>query len=259
MFLPQMLAIWLLPHLAMVRLGFSGAPACWLRGGMQVMLSPGLQVRFRVEEGDKAGSSWSIQTVKGKGDVYAIHREGGRQLKTSFHESGQWHFSVMPKGRARLGERESAYLGVVKEHEEIAPGWLHAMRITVPRSELRDGYEEQVRQRVVVNVPVDPEMDAVSIDLLLGDENAAPLRVDHAFLIAHMKRGDGGQALILARPMLLGESLHVGMSAQISEIRRGLRDQGWDGTSPTRAVIIGYDETRGFHRQIEIAIDPDSV
>ncbi|GAA0964501.1 hypothetical protein GCM10009555_001780 [Acrocarpospora macrocephala] len=221
------------------------------------MLSPGAQVRFRVTKGDKVGSSWSVQTSKGKGDVYVLHREGAQQIKTSFHESGQWHFSVMPEGQKRLGENESSYLGVVKEHTEFASGWLHAMRITVPRSELRDGYEEQVREKTVVEVPADPEMDVVSIDIFLGDSNAIPVRIEHSLLIAHMERGDGGQVAILARPMLLDEPLHIGLAEQISQIRDGLRDQGWNGTSLTRAVIIGHDDSRGFHRQIEVAIDPD--
>lgn len=220
-------------------------------------LEPGAQVRFRVREGDRTGSSWSIQTVKGKGDVYAIHREAGRQLKTSFHESGQWHFSVMREGRARLKKGESPYLGVIKDHKEIVTGWTHAMRITVARSELRNGYIEQVRERSVVDIPADPETDAVSIDLLLGGEQAAPLHIERAFPIAHMRRGDGGQAIVIARPMVLDEPMPIVMADRIAQIRQDLRQQGWDGASLTRAVIIGLADDEGFHRQIEIAVDPN--
>ncbi|MFF0773064.1 hypothetical protein ACFYUK_29530 [Nonomuraea wenchangensis] len=224
---------------------------------MSVALGPGTQVRFRVREGDRLGSSWSILTVKGKGDVYVTHREAGHLLKTSFHESGQWHFSVTREGRTKLQKGESPYLGVVKEHAEIVSGWIHAMRITVARSELREGYNEQVRKKPTVEIPSRPEMDAVSIDLLLGTEQAAPLHIENAFPVAFMKRGDGGQVIVVARPMLLDEPIPIAMSARIEQVRRDLRQQGWDGTSLTRAVLIGHDENEGFHRQIEIAVDPD--
>ena len=88
-------------------------------------LPAGSTVRFRVRGGsERFGSSWSITSARHSGDVYLSHREGARWIKTSFHESGQWHYAVTEAGLS-LDPDVPAYLGVVKEHCEIAPDWLH--------------------------------------------------------------------------------------------------------------------------------------
>jgi hypothetical protein len=140
-------------------------------------LPPGSTVRFRVRDAEgRSGSSWSITSAPHSGDVYLAHREGARWVKTSFHEPGQWHYAVTEAGQS-VEAGAPAYLGVVTEHKEIAPDWLHAARITVDRAELRSEWIEQVRNRYVVDIPTDAEFEAVSIDLLLAAARAAPLRI----------------------------------------------------------------------------------
>ena len=181
-------------------------------------LPAGSTVRFRVRDADgRSGSSWSVRTAAHSGDVYVSHREGGRWVHTSFHESGQWHYTVTSEGQA-LDPGSPPYLGVITEHAEIAPGWLHAMRITVARDELRSGWVERVRERPVVEVPADTGFDAVSIDVLLGATGAAPIRVDeHAFLIAELARGDGGSVVVIAVPTDLDVPVRVALAPLIRE------------------------------------------
>jgi hypothetical protein len=218
-------------------------------------LPAGSTVRFRVRDSDeKSGSSWSIETARHSGDVYLSHREGARWVKTSFHESGQWHYAVTAAGQSP-GPDVPAYLGVITEHGEIGPGWLHAMRITVDRAELRSEWVEQVRDRQVVDVPADASFDAVSIDVLLGAAGAATIRIDHAFLVGELARGDDGSAVIVARQMNIDAPVRVALAPQIHEATEGLRAYGWDGTTASRLVIFGGD-TDGYLRQVEIAVDP---
>jgi hypothetical protein len=131
------------------------------------------------------------------------------------------------------------------------------MRITVPLSEFRDGWSEQAKAKPLIEVPVDSEHDAVSIDVFLGERGAPSVRIESAFPIAHIERGDRGQVEVVAYSTTIGELVHDVFSTQISEMRAGLKDQGWDGVSVIRAVIFGYDEDAGFLREMEIAIGPE--
>ena len=145
---------------------------------------------------------------------------------------------------------------MIKERGEIAPGWLHAVRITVDRAELRAGWVEQVRDRQVVDIPADALCDAVSIDVLLSAAGAATIRLDHAFLVGKLARGDGGSAIVIARPMNIDAPVRVALRPQIWEATKGLRTYGWDGATASRLVIFGGDSD-GYLRQVEVAVDPE--
>lgn len=217
-----------------------------------IALDAGSIVRFRVRDSaGRTGSSWSIQTARSSGEVYVCHREGARWVKTSFHESGQWHFAVTSAGQA-LARDSPGYLGIVKNHKEIAPGWLHATRITVACGELRSDWVEHARERDIVEVPADEAFDAVTIDILLGAVGAAGLRIDEAVSIAEIARGDGGLAVASARRMNLDIPVHNALAPQIDEALAGMRNHGWDGTTASRLVIFGGDDD-GYLRQIELA------
>lgn len=217
-------------------------------------LRAGSTVRFRVVDGDGGhGSSWSVQTAKDTGDVYVAHRDGGRWVHTSLHHDGRWHFAVTAAGQ-ELVPASPRYLGVSSEHDEIAPGWLHAMRITVAGTEMRSGWSEAAQPRQLVDIPIPPGSGAVSIDVLLGSPEAARIRIERAFLVGAMQRGDGGMAGIVARVTDLDAPVHEALAPQIEEAVAELCRYGWDGQTGTRLVIFGGD-AGGFLRQIEVAVD----
>ncbi len=219
-------------------------------------LPAGSTVRFRVRDGDgRSGSSWSIETARHSGDLYLAHREGARWVKTSFHESGQWHYAVTAAGQS-LHPDAQPYLGVITEHGEIGPGWLHAMRITVDRAELRSEWVERVRDRLVVDIPTDASFDAVSVDVLLGATGAATIRIDQAFLVGELARGDDGSAIVVARPTNIDTPVRTSLASQIHDATEGLRSYGWDGSTASRLVIFGGD-AEGYLRQVEVALDPE--
>ncbi len=196
------------------------------------MHPPGAAARFRVEDNSLGyGSSWSVRTSKSAGDVYITHREGGRWIHTSLHDSGESHYTVTRAGRAKLAPGESPYLAVGHDKPKFGPGWTHAKRITVAKSELRSNWSEGVAQKEIIAVPTHP--------------------------IVHMALGNGGQLEVIARPTTLDVDLRDVLAEQITCARRGLQDAGWDGVTPTRMAIFGQDADTGLLIEIEIAVDPD--
>jgi len=131
------------------------------------------------------------------------------------------------------------------------------VRITVAAAELHSHWHEAAKQRNVVDVPMTDGIEALSIDVLLGSAGAARIRVDSAYAVATMERGDGGTAAVIARPMSLDAPVREALGPQISQAVADSRQFGWNGTSPTRLVIFGGDAD-GFLRHIEIAVDPDA-
>lgn len=220
-------------------------------------LRPGAKLRFYVgTEDGRRGSSWTVETGRTTDDVYLFHREGGRWVKSSFHASGQWHHSVMPAGRERLGAGQSPYLGVTHERAPIADGWFHASRITVDLAELRVGVEAGRALKGAVCVPPRPGFPAVCVDLYVAESEHARIQVDDAFLVGVLDRVNGGQACVIARGMGLEEPVREKLRDDVEHARGHLKTQGWDGVSPTRIVVYGNDPDGGFHREIELAIDP---
>lgn len=214
----------------------------------------GASVRFQVVHVDgRVGSSWSVRSSKHAGDVYVTHRDGGRWVHTSLHRDGRWHFAITPEGQD-LVPKAPAYLAVTRDREEIAPGWLHAMRITVADSELRSQVLETSKVKSLVAVPMPEGYDGVSIDVLLGAPDAPALTLDQCFLIAQMRRGDSGLAVVVARPTTLDSPIADALAPALDQAIVELRQFGWDGHTPTRIVIVGTD-AHGYLRQAEIAVD----
>lgn len=221
-------------------------------------LPPGSKVRFRVTDDDLGcGASWAVETTKTTGDVYVFHREGARWIKSSLHESGQWHYSTSQQGKTLLGNAPP-YFGITKQRAEIAPGWTRAKAIIVAHSELRTGYTEAVRDKGVIGIPIERTANATSVEILLGRPDASTMRVDNALLVAAMKRGDDGLVFIYATPVTLTQPIHQTLSEPIAAAKSDLRDLGWDGTTPTRIAINGLNEA-GHMQEFDIAIDPDAA
>ena len=218
-------------------------------------MPPGSTVRYQVQHPELGcGSSWSARTHPSTGDVYVAHREAGRWIKSSFHESGQWHYGL---GAAAIGEDETVkrYLCVTHEHREVSPGWVHAHQVAVPRSELRH-YDESVRNRSVIPVVIPWGYDALALNLYIGEPGyQIALRLDpHTRVIADLERGDGGRALIFKQPMTLERPVAQIFASEIAEARGGIVANGWDGR-PTRIAIFGMADPLGPHNEVEVAID----
>ena len=215
------------------------------------------ELRFRVTDNQgRFGSSWTVRANPANGDVVVSHREAGRWVHATFHKAtGEWHFAVTGSGTNTLPVARS-YLGSLREHVEVAPGWNHAMRISVAVDELRSGWSEDVRERPLTAIPTNEGFDEVVIDLFLGRADRAELELHHAYLVGDFNLGDGDVAAVVARPARVDEPLRSILAGEFEEAVAGIRASGWDGQTTTRLVIIGVHDD-GYLKEVEMAVDPD--
>lgn len=218
-------------------------------------LEPGKALRLQVQNPrDGNGSSWKIQTSKTTGDVYVAER-AGPAIHSSFHHHGRWHYAI--DSGFDDPDNPVRHLLITRHRQELAPGWTHAKRIVVPRSELRATVPRLGPP--VVAVPIKWLHDAVALDVWLGQPGAG-LRI-HALpgvhVLAQMERGDGGIVLVISRSMDFptGCGVRDAFAEEIVQARVDMIRKGWDG-SPTRVALFGLDDN-GFQVEYEIAIDPD--
>jgi len=221
------------------------------------VVPPGEKLRFRVHDdalGD--GSSWAVTTSAKAADIVVSHREGAKWLHATFHASGEWHYAITAEA-AEVVPDAPRHFGIVRNHEPLAFGWTRALAITVPHSELRTNYKEAAKGRRVLPIPINTSADATDVYVLLGEQNAARIRVDNAFHVGEMALSDGGQVVVVASPVTLSLPVHDALRSQIAEAKAGLKDRGWGGMTPTRIVINGLSAD-GYLQQFEIAIDPET-
>ena len=218
----------------------------------------GQQLRFRVaDDQGRFGSSWTVRSSRSSGDVVVSHREAGGWVHATFHAgpSGEWHFALTPSGEERPPD-EPRYVGVLRNPSEVAPGWQHPMRISIPTDELRANWVERTAVRSLVTVRPWDAFDAVSIDVFLGGPSRSDFVVTPSFPIGKIERGDGGTVVVVARPERIAQPLRTVRAEEVARAVAGIRTAGWPGTETTRYVLFGvHDE--GYLTQVELALDPD--
>ncbi len=218
----------------------------------------GEQLRFRVaDDQGRFGSSWTVRCLRSSGDVVVSHREAGGWVHATFHSGppGEWHFALTPSGNERPPD-EPRYVGVLRNPREVAPGWYHAMRISIPTDELRANWVERATARPLVTVRPWDAFNAVSIDTFLGGRARADLLVTPSFPIGEIERGDGGTVAVVARPERVADPLRIVRAKEVEEAVAGIRAAGWSGNEASRFVLFGVHDD-GYLTQVEVALDPD--
>lgn len=218
------------------------------------MLPAGSKVRFRVSDGDRGGLEWTVKTKDAKGDVYVEAQSGKKWIHLSLHESGQWHFGVTREGRKRAQDPSVRQLATTVSRPELAPGWLHGMRLVVARSEL---LPSSAKVDGVIDVPIPSDYPAVAIDLFILDPNhpeAAPILAYEAFPIAEVQLGDGRSISVVAFPMLITESPSEAFALEKKQAMADLKAQGWDGTPTAIVIFADADPDAGYMFQVEVAV-----
>jgi hypothetical protein len=209
-------------------------------------------IRFRVVDPSGAsGSSWLVRTSRNNGDVVVTHREAGHLVHATFHYAppGEWHFAL-------TAEEPTEYLPLPYPPTVVGHGWRLFMKIVVPLTELRrDWVEEASSNRSIIEVPVWPEYGTVSIWVLIGENDRAPLTFTHSYEIAELVRADVGVARIVALPTVFDEDPRSGLRETIEMAEAGIREAGWDGTCGTRFVIPAFND-EGHLSEFEFALDP---
>ncbi|MGH9920026.1 MAG: hypothetical protein ACRD6W_14315 [Nitrososphaerales archaeon] len=141
---------------------------------------------------------------------------------------------------------------------EVAPGWHHAMRISIPTDELRTNWVERATAPPPVTVRPWDAFKAVSIDIFLGGPARADQLVTPSFPIGEIERGDGGTVAIVGRPERVAEPLRTVRAKEIEEAIAGIRAGGWPGNEASRFVLFGVHDD-GYLTQVEVALDPLDV
>mgnify|MGYP007086239250 FL=1 len=218
------------------------------------MLSAGSSIRFRCSDGLRAGLEWHVRTKASSGDIYIEAQSGKKWIHLSLHESGQWHFAVTRQGRKRAQDPLLRHLATTYSRPELAPGWVHAVRLVVARSEMLPSSQ---KRDGVIDIPIPTDYPAVAIDLYILDPNhpdATPIEARNAFPIGELWCGDGRALSIIALPMSLTESPSEAFAREKREAMADMKAQGWDG-SPTAIVIFTEaDSESGYMLQIEVAV-----
>ncbi|MFM8156028.1 MAG: hypothetical protein ACKOAF_08135 [Actinomycetes bacterium] len=195
-----------------------------------------------------------MKTKALSGDVYVETQSGKKWIHLSLHESGQWHFGVTREGRKRAQDTSLRQLATTVSRPELAPGWLHGMRLVVARSELLPSF---AKVEGVIDVPIPSDYPAVAIDLFILDPNhpeAAPIRAHEAFPIAEVQLGDGRIICLVALPMLIPEPPSVAFALEKKQAMADLKSQGWDGAPTAIVIFADADPDAGYMFQAEVAV-----
>lgn len=136
---------------------------------------PQSALRFAVRDGDRRGATWKLWAERGRGksDVYLACRALGGALKTSLHESGQWHvaFSKDAFENHVVGAIPSVSDRFVEKWPrpaQLGSGPTLAYRIVVPFDAITSNVTE--RDYAMIWIPSAPSGKAVEIDILLASE-----------------------------------------------------------------------------------------
>lgn len=98
-------------------------------------------LRFSIRDGDRRAATWKVWTEAGTGhsDVYLVCRALGGVLKTSLHESGNWHVSFSQEAfedrvEGAIPSLSTRFVEKWARPSGLAPGVTLAYRIVTPWS-----------------------------------------------------------------------------------------------------------------------------
>lgn len=114
---------------------------------------PEIALRFGVSNGaGLRGATWKLWTITtgGKFDVYLACRALGSALKTSLHQSGQWHIAYSAETfenqvKGAIPQQNKRFIETWPRPREVAPGLTLAYLIVTPSA--------------AVTTPIDPAYD----------------------------------------------------------------------------------------------------
>jgi hypothetical protein len=131
-------------------------------------------LRFGIHDGaGRRAATWKLwtETSAGRSEVYLACRSIGGTLKTSLHESGEWHIAYSQRAfeekvKGAVPKFEDRYIERWPRPSEIAPGITLAFRIVTPWSAVTTPVKE-AKFKGVTWLPNAPEPKATEIDILM--------------------------------------------------------------------------------------------
>ena len=130
-------------------------------------------IRFGITDGSgRRAATWKcwIPTGVGRSDVYLSCRELGYALKTSLHQSGNWHFAFLSQffgGNldTSLDKLDGRFIKQWPRPRQIAPGVTLAFRIVTPHSAVSIPFDVSLYKSIAW-IPAPPDNRAVEIDII---------------------------------------------------------------------------------------------
>jgi hypothetical protein len=115
-------------------------------------------------------------------------------------------------------------------------------------------YVEKKRLRSFIEVPIHTDFDAIYLNIYLADGAFPLVQIDRAVLVAEMKLGGGGSALLVAQPVRLEQGVHASFPGLISEAKDSIKGRNIRNQE-TRFVMMVTDEDQpGTKVEIEVKL-----
>ncbi len=137
---------------------------------------PEQSIRFGISDGaGHRSATWKCWAPKGTGkhDIYLACRALGGALKTSLHESGEWHIAYLhqfyeDKVREEDKDNKGRFIEKWQRPKEISPGVTLAFRVVTPWSAIKTPFDESKFKRIHW-IPNAIENKATEIDVLISN------------------------------------------------------------------------------------------
>src|SRR5271169_680976 len=148
--------------------------------------------------------TWTVVGAHNSDNVYVGPRSLLGTAKLSLHQSGVWRFAFTAQGakKVQLSDEEDRLIERYEATTELAPGWVHAVRIRTPSSTFRPAMSERrpsdkqpIRFYKTPDLPLHLEYHVV-----LGDSTApeAIVPVTEAITVGQMTLTSSKRVLIVA-------------------------------------------------------------
>lgn len=215
-------------------------------------------LRFGIYDETGAKSSiWKLWVSKN--DVYFAVRPLSGLLKVSLHESGQWQCSFSSEYTAKLDvPNQARHLEKWNRPKEISPGITLAIKVIVPKSELRKQKEELKVSKEVNWIVYSTDKAAIEMTIFLSKPEAKisewpGKKSMDTFLIDKFTLPNGETVWILYMYILLSNEYRQGLEKYRNDILLKGAEKIKNTKSP-RAMLIG-SEPDGSRKFVEVALD----
>lgn len=227
----------------------------------EVVTGPGHGFKFAVALPTGLHSGvWEVGVRKKTRDAFLSIAGLTKHIKVSFHESGEWQFSMAWDTARHFVQRNSdRHMYKWSRPAPFAPGLTRGFYITVPRTEMRD---DGVLPEDVRKAPDPGSNYWVSIDLLFAD-GRTPVNLSYprgCFELGTLKFYDDSELRLVARPQPPDANAGAHIREARESILAGIEDNTLPGPGPgpggTTRGLFFLPDASGTPGVIELAYTP---
>lgn len=206
-------------------------------------IPPGKSCRWRVKNGrGEVSSQWIISTSRNHDDVYLVTRSTKGISKISFHASGIWNVGLTTEAAKQMGiGPKDRHLLQLSKRDDLVPGWILAIQICVPNSQLRFPFEEESSK--TKDIPASLSDDATIIEIYFQESGNIPdIELHRSYPVGVLRKSSGASVWVVARSAMLPWKPEEKFRGDI-ENARTFRTK--HGLTVNRDHLLGHDEPTG--------------